>query len=273
MNARQTVLVAVLLLALAGCGAGGDPAAVGTVTSPSAAGKTLGGGCPPPDADGNAAIAWVPFVRVKGLMFQKTFSPAATVSGSDLGGTVITVECAIGETVSNPSFRPRDGDAAYLAEGTELREINGYRPDFRLAAWEDGAWHVYEVDDVPDAETGEDMLDLRDKVTAVHLVEGDRGERILQTVHDEDRVAAIVRAVLAAPVLPETSSMYDRLGDESPVFVRFDMVDGTAVQRAWHVESGMLWRRIEVPEILEAELSPRDVAKGGLIRRSQSGVE
>lgn len=256
MKPRQTVLAALLLLALAGCGTGGDPAAVGTVTSPSV-GQTLGEGCPPPNADGNAAIEWVPFVRVNGLMFQKTFSPAATVSGSDLGETVLTVKCAIGETVGNPNYRPRDGDAAYLAAGTELREINGYRPDFRLAAWEDGAWHVYEVDDVPDAKTGEDMLDLRDKVTAVHLVEGDRGEGILQTVDDEDRVAAIVRAVLAAPVLPEKSSLYERLGDESPVFVRFDMVDGTAVQRAWHVESGLLWRRIKVPEILKAELSPR----------------
>lgn len=256
MNPRLTALAALLLLALAGCGTGGDPAAVGTVTSPLAAGNKLGEVCPPPDAVGSAAIDWVPFVRVHGLMFQKTFSPAATVSGSDLGGTVITVECAIGEMVSNPNYRPREGDAAFLAQGTELREINGYRPDFRLAAWEDSAWRVYEVDDVPDAETGEDMLDLRDKVTAVHLVEGDRGEGILKTVDDEHRVAAIVRAVLAAPVLPETSSLYERLGDESPVFVRFDMVDGTAVQRAWHVESGMLWRRIKVPAILEAELSP-----------------
>ena len=159
-------------------------------------------------------------------------------------------------TVSNPKYRPRDGDAAFLAAGTELREISGYRPDFRLAAWEDNTWHVYEVDDVPDAETGADLLDLRNKVTAVHLVEGDRGEGILRTVDDEDRVAAIVQAVLAAPVLPEASNLYDRLTDESPVFVRFDMVDGTAVQRAWYVISGMLWRRIEASKILEAELSP-----------------
>ena len=68
------------------------------------------------------------------------------------------------------------------------------RPDFRLAAWEDNTWHVY---DVPDADTGEDMLDLRNRVTAVHLVEGDRGEGILRTVDDEDRVTAIVQAVLA----------------------------------------------------------------------------
>ena len=57
-------------------------------------------------------------------------------------------------------------------------------------------------------------------------------------------------------MLPVASNLYDRLTDESAVFVRFDMVDGTSVQRAWHVKSGMLWRRIEAPNILEAEMSP-----------------
>jgi hypothetical protein len=253
MSSSRVALAALLLLALAGCGAEGSLATVGTEARPAAAGTAPGQGCPPPNAFGNATIDWVPFVRVKGLKFLKTFSPAATVPVSDLGDIAITVECTIGEMVSSPNYRPRDGDAAFLAAGTELREIRGYRPDFRLAAWEDNTWHVYEVDDVADADTGEDMLDL---VTAVHLVEGDRGEGILRTVDDEDRVAAIVQAVLAAPVLTEGSNLYDRLADESPVFVRFDMVDGTAVQRAWHVKSGMPWRRIEAPKILEAELSP-----------------
>ena len=122
---------------------------------------------------------------------QRQGSPAAE---SDLAGTVTTEACTIGEPVSNPNCRPCGGDAAFLAAGTELRGISGYRRDFRLAAWEDSTWHAYEVDDVPDADTGEDPLDLRDKVTAVHLVEGDRGEGILKTVDDKDRCARCRRA-------------------------------------------------------------------------------
>lgn len=244
---------AVLLLVLiTGCGAeqGPGPAAVTTTT-------TTADGCPPPSGgDGGAAIDWVPFVRVDGLMFQATFSPRVTVPESELGATVMTVACTISQSVSNPEYRPRDGDAAFLAAGTELREITGYRSDFRLAARENGAWHVYEVDDLPDAITGEDLLDLRDKVVRVHLVEGDRDEQILKTVDDPSQVAALVAAVLAAPVLPETSTLYDRLGDESPVFIRFDLVDGTVVQRAWHVEAGVLWRRIQAPAVLKEMLSP-----------------
>ena len=254
MTLRRAATAAVLLLALMSCSGQEDPA-VETRADPADA--STAPDCPPPDADGDAVIDWVPFVKVDGLMFQRAFSPAVTVDESDLGPTVDTVRCTIGDSVGNPDFRSRDGDASFLPVGTELRSVDGYRPDFRLAALEDGAWQVYEVDDVPDAVTGEDMLDLRDKVTAVHLVEGERGEGVLRTVDDPSRVTAIVQAVLAARVLPDRPGLYDRLGNESPVFLRFEMADGTAVQRAWHVEAGILWRRIEAPEILESELSPR----------------
>jgi hypothetical protein len=143
-----------------------------------------------------------------------------------------------------------------MAAGTELHEISGYRPDFRLAAWEDNAWHVYDVDDVPDAETGEDMLDLRNKVTRVHLVEGDRGEAILRTRGRRGSGSGHHAGSAGGSGAARCSNLYDPLTGESPVFVRFDMVDCTAVQRAWHVKSDMLWRRIEAPKILEAELSP-----------------
>jgi hypothetical protein len=266
MRPRYVALAGALLALVAGCGsarqdvgAGQGDGAGPTVAEPKAVTTPAAGDCPPHDPNGRAAIDWVPFVRVGGLMFQATYSPATptTVPESQLGETVLTVECTISETVNNPDYRPSNGDAAFLPVGTELRAVDGYRPDFRLAAWEDGAWRLYEVDDVPDATVGEDMLDLRDKVVAVHLVEGDRGESILRTVDDEAQVASLVDAVLRARVVSEKSNLYERLGDESPVFVRFDLRDGTSVQRAWHVEAGLLWRRITAPRELVDALAPR----------------
>jgi hypothetical protein len=253
MSVRRAASTAVLLLALMSCSGQEDPT---VVTRADPADASSAPACPPSDADGDAMIDWVPFVTVDGLMFQRALSPAGTVDESRLGPTVATVTCTIGDSVRNPDFRSRDGDAAFLPAGTDLREVAGYRADFRLAAWEDGAWQVYEVENVPDADTGEDLLDLRDKVTAVHLVEGDRGEGILATVDEPDRVATIVQAVLTARVLPDTAKTWDRLGNEAPLFVRFDMSDGTAVQRVWHVKARVLGPRIEAPEILESALSP-----------------
>jgi hypothetical protein len=238
-------IAGVLVVALAGCGAG--PATVETRS---------GDECPPADAEANAAIDYVPFVKVGELSFVATFSPEATVSRSQLGPTVMTVRCMISEVVTNPDFEPRDGDAAYLPIGTEVRAVSGYRRDFRLAANENGSWRLYEVTDVPGAATGADLLDLAGKVVKVHLVEGDRGEDILETVDNPGRVAALVRAVLSSPVLPERTEMDKRLGDESPVFIRFDLIDGTAVQRAWHVKAGVLWPRIEAPPELSEALAP-----------------
>jgi hypothetical protein len=214
MRRGRVALAGSLLAALAGCAADPDGAAVAAEP---------GNGCPPAHAGGNAAIDRVPFVRVGGLMFHATFSPAVSVEESALGPTVATVRCRIADVVHNPDFRARDGDAAFLPAGTGLRAVTGYRRDFRLAAREDGGWHVYEVFDVPDAATGRDQLDLAGQVRRVHLVDGDADDAIRRTVHD-----------------PE----------ESPWFVRFDLTDGTVVQRAWHVRAGVLVPRIAAPAAL-----------------------
>ncbi len=240
---RPAWATASLVAALAGCAAGQDVA------------TQSGDGCPPANAEGNATIDYVPFVNIGELMFVQTSSPEVTVPRSQLGPTVTTVRCTISDVVSNPDFESRDGDAAFLPIGTELHAVNGYRRDFRLAANENGAWRVYEVMDVPGAATGADQLDLAGKVVKVHLIEGDRGEDILETVDDAARVTALVRAVMTAPVVPE-QALEQRVGDESPVFVRFDLIDGTVVQRAWHVKGGVLWPRIEAPPELSEALAP-----------------
>lgn len=238
-----------ITIAMAGCSTSD-----GTVETTTAA-VPPGGPCPPPDADGDAAIDWVPFVVVDGVMFHTTFSPEATVPETALGDVVATVQCRIADTVGNPDYRPRDGDAAYLPVGTELREVNGYRSSFRLAAWEDGAWRVYEPSERAGAETGEDLLDIRGKVEAIHLIEGQRGEGILRTVDDPATVQRIVEAVLDAPVLTD-DARFDRMGNEAPLFVRFDLADGTAVQRAWHVRAEILAGELEAPRALAEALQP-----------------
>ena len=218
-------------LVITGCGSDTAPSGT-TIEQTEAAGE-----CPPQDVDGNSIIDWVPFVRVDGVEFQSTI-PDTTVDEIALGDTVATVICKIDGVVGNPEYVTRDGDAAFLPAGTELREVLGYRTDFRLAAKEGRRWTIYESYHQDGIETGEDMLDLRDKVTAIHLVEGYYGRDIQQTVDDPDVVATIVDAVLAAPAVPE-DERDEATGAESPMFVRFDLLDGTSVQRAWHVHAGI----------------------------------
>lgn len=254
MTHPRSLVVVVLGLAgallVAGCGQQGatvtaEPAGTGepsVVETPPPAAP-----CPPPDAEGGAAISWVPFVRIDGVMYiAGSGNSPVTVAPGRVGPVVATVRCSIGGVVSNPDFTVRDGDAAFLAAGTTLRSFDGADPDLRLAVEEDGAWRVYEADRRDTARSGADLLDLGGGAVRVELLDGETGRRVLGSVDDPAQVRAIVDAVLAArTVKPD----YDR--SSNPVFVRFVLHDGTAVECAWDEEAGILASVLTAPPELE----------------------
>lgn len=251
MSPIRVLLTVVGVALLTGCG-GEQTVTASPRSEPTPSTAT----CPPPDAGGNAQIDWVPFVKIDGRMYSAMQAPAeSTVPESALSDLVGTVTCEIGSMVGNPDFRARDGDAAYLPAGTELRSFADANPALRLAVHEDGAWRVYEVGEVPDARTGGDVLDLAGGVEKVELLDGDSATEVLGSVDEPADVQRLVDAVLEAPAgKPE----HERLGDESPVFVRFTLVDGTAVQRPWHRSAGVLASQVAAPDELEALLrAPR----------------
>lgn len=236
---RALLTVAVVAL-LAGCG-GDQTVTAGPRTEPTPSSAP----CPPPDAEGTAQIDWVSFVKVDGRMYS-ALQPNP-VPESSLGELVATVSCEIGAVVGNPDFRARDGDAAYLPAGTELRSFANADPELRLAVQEDGGWRVYEVSEVPGARTGADVLDLAAGVEEVSLLDGNTATEVLGAVSEPAEVMRLVDAVLAAPA---TAADYERLGDEAPVFVRFTLTDGTFIQRAWHRSAGVLASQVAAPDEL-----------------------
>lgn len=231
--------VALLVGGVSGC-AGSAPVTARTDGQQGAA------PCPPPDGAGSAMIDWVDFVHAHGRTYSALGSAAATVPAAAVGPVDTTVRCRIADVVGSPSYRMRDGDAAFLPEGTQLHTFGDARPELRLTARVDGTWRVYEVLDDESARTGADLLDLSGGVSGIDLLDGETGQQVLASVDDPDVVRRVVAAVLAAPVL---ATAPDDLGD--PVFLRFRLADGTTVTRAWHRPAGVLALRVEAPAVLD----------------------
>jgi hypothetical protein len=249
---RHAAVVAAAALAtatvlLAGCG--DAPAGTTTVS----AGVDAPAPCPPKDAEGDAVIDWVDFVRVHGRRYVRTGETTGSTVPADATGRVHShVLCRIAGVVGNPDYQARDGDASYLPAGSELRQFGTADPRLRLAARVDGVWWVYEVQDVDSARTGADLLDLGGGVTSIDLLDGETGTRVLATVDDPTTVRHVVDAVLAAKVQASPSDILD-----APEFLAFHLADGTTVRRPWFRAPGVLATSVQAPpELTEAFPSP-----------------
>ena len=137
------------------------------------------------------------------------------------------------------SYRYQDGDATYLNPGTPVYAVKGYVPEFRLATLGEGRVTLFEADTNPLATTGEDLLDIRGKVTAIDILSGEDAKTVLGTIDGERPVERFAELVLESPVDQE---WWDHDGPR--YFLGFWLADGTSVVRAFWLESGELSRGV-----------------------------
>ena len=137
------------------------------------------------------------------------------------------------------SYRYQDGDATYMNPGTPVYAVKGYVPEFRLATLEEGRVTVFEADTNPLATTGEDLLDIRGKVTAIDILSEEDAKTVLGTIDGERPGERFAELVLESPVDQE---WWDHDGPR--YFLGFRLADGTSVVRSFWLESGELSRGI-----------------------------
>ena len=143
------------------------------------------------------------------------------------------------------SYRYQDGDATYLNPGTPVYAVKGYVPEFRLATLEEGRVTLFEADTNPLATTGEDLLDIRGKVTAIDILSEEDAKTVLGTIDGERPVERFAELVLESPVDQE---WWDHDGPR--YFLGFRLADGTSVVRSFWLESGELSRGIMTDSIV-----------------------
>lgn len=128
---------------------------------------------------GVARTLWVHSFVFGGIIYQGVGEPITpggenALSAKDLGSMLYRVAFR-GDGHVGSGYRYQDGDATYLNPGTPVYEVKGYAPRFRLGTLMGDAVTPFEADTNPLAKTGEDLLDIRGKVTAIDVLSEEDG--------------------------------------------------------------------------------------------------
>lgn len=219
---RMRALIAMLVLA-AGCSGGFGP--FGPVTH----------------------IDWIDFVKFDGITYvavaQRGTPVGRELRDSDLGREFARTTFKLDGNVNDPSYRTRDGDAAFLEPGTAVYALRSYSTTFRLAARSRGSVVLYEADTNPGARRGRDLLDLEGKVTYIGVNSETDGAAELGAIRERVLVERLTHYVLDAPVDQDRRDQ-----DGERYFAAFHLADGTAVTRSFWLRSGELHRGIMLPK-------------------------
>ena len=191
-------------------------------------------------------IGWVPLMQFGGIQYVRKWHSTGEgnlrddrdLAVEDLGPELYRVAFR-GSGYAGPYYRYQDGDSTHLNPGTQVFEVKGYSPKFRLGTLEEGRPTLYEADTNPSAKTGGDLLDIRGKVTAIDILNDDHPMTVAGTIDDEQAVEGFVETVLEAPV-NQSSRDHDGLR----YFLGFRLADGTSVVRSFWLETGELSRGI-----------------------------
>ena len=152
-------------------------------------------------------ISWVPMVKFDGIRYLRRWGLIGKITRADIDdlttehpGSELYRVAFRGDGYARPWYRYQDGDATFLNSGTPVYAVKGYSSKFRLATLEQGKATLYEADTNPFAKTGEDLLDIRGKVTAIDIAEDDDENTLLATTDDGPTIARFVDMALDAPV-------------------------------------------------------------------------
>jgi hypothetical protein len=91
----------------------------------------------------NVAIDWVNFIEVGSTQYISGTVPTADLQEADLGPVYAHVKFKLSGNVCDASYRPKDGDAAFLEPGTPVYQVKGQPPAEQLAARFNGHILVY----------------------------------------------------------------------------------------------------------------------------------
>ena len=84
-------------------------------------------GCGSTNIGGHAIIEWVDFIKWEGIQYEG-IRTGILADKNFIGEKIGEVKFRVADNVTNPNYKIKDGDAAFLEKGTEIYTIKG-KPD------------------------------------------------------------------------------------------------------------------------------------------------
>ncbi|WP_217585873.1 hypothetical protein [Lentibacillus saliphilus] len=168
MNKGSTVIMLVALLFIAGC--------EGTLPQ-----------------KGHTIIDWVDFVKINDIQYHASYS-AVIADETFIGEKIGEVAFNVDDNITNPSYDIKNGDAAYLEEGTNLylvKAMPGYiavKDPYKINGYKLYLNKDYVSRDVPLHFKNIDMT----TVTKIEIYDGAREPQLLNALSDQEDVSALV---------------------------------------------------------------------------------
>lgn len=99
---------------------------------------------------GGSEIDWVDFVKLNGHSYTGSWENVIKNPAQVSTETVGKVKFKVADVVTNPDYRTKDGDAAFLDKGTDLYRVEGFKTDEVIAAKDEqriGGYRLYVEND------------------------------------------------------------------------------------------------------------------------------
>jgi len=189
---------------------------------------------------GNAILDWVDFVKINHKTYNGLYDAVLTDPGAVLRDRVIgKVAFKVGDVVTNSDYRTKDGDAAFLAIGTELFEIQGYQDQSLIAAKDEQAIHGYRLYQVEGS--GARSMKFKDlimeRVERIEIYTDNGSNRLLNQFQDGTDIQKFIDLLKAGS---KTSTYEPKTTQSDPTYyqVVFNIENQVVAYKLWLAYDG-----------------------------------
>lgn len=184
-------------------------------------------GCP------DGAISWVDTLMINDIVYTGYDEGISDGEPIEKGSKVGEVNYMLADNACS-NHKLKNGDAAFLSIGTEVFEIVGYKPEFRVIAND----KVYQVDENEKAKTIAELYDIEGKVANISLESTYDGSHIVdfEKIETEEFIDDFLSLEYVGF---ERAS--EEIKDDNKVFIRIHLKDGSSFSIIYWLESNVLY--------------------------------